>query len=604
MAKTFHVYVSSTFADLEEHRRAVYQYLSKVKSLTVVAMEDYVATDQRPLDKCLADVAACDIYVGIFAQRYGFIPDADNPDRKSITELEFRHAKALGKHCLIFVLDENAPWILTHTDSYAEKEDRGARIAALRKHLLANQTVSQFRDAPQLAALVNAAIVNYITAQNPDAGRAEPEAPVQVRELRNSLYLAFSPLDGAMARALAPRLGAASDKPILLAPEALFADTEADYQKLERGVTRAQAALALITPGSLGQLTAKAPDAASIFSLMQARTGAFALLLAGVASADLPADWRSHYVAFELAPDPVAATNAAEASLTAVRQWCEARLPNSDLRTVGIPMCALVMDRREQEELDSAPDFIARGLGTSSQQQYDRLKTELDRSGVPWRNRYDSTREQWRPFDPAGARLTTFIADFERELNQRSPAKLRHRQVKIQWYPFSAALSGDPRLRRIYRDVANAGGIVLVDEISLFHPMLRAAFQNSPFFNNDRVGIVSVSPFDPGLEPRDQPLEAEIRRKLAGAFDRYAVDCDPQCELAVGDANRLRRWLHASLPEAVTRLQELQPDQDAIRQFFGVELGASRRGRRATILGPVGGEPDRSDVELAGLSAA
>ncbi len=40
----------------------------------MIAMEDYVATDQRPTEKCLADVAASDLYIGIFAWRYGYIP--------------------------------------------------------------------------------------------------------------------------------------------------------------------------------------------------------------------------------------------------------------------------------------------------------------------------------------------------------------------------------------------------------------------------------------------------------------------------------------------------------------------------------------------------
>jgi hypothetical protein len=58
-------------------------------------LEDYVAADQGPLERCLADVAACDLYVGIFAHRYGYIPDRGNPDGRSITELEYRHAQAL-----------------------------------------------------------------------------------------------------------------------------------------------------------------------------------------------------------------------------------------------------------------------------------------------------------------------------------------------------------------------------------------------------------------------------------------------------------------------------------------------------------------------------
>jgi len=55
------VYISSTFDDLKEYRAAVYEALSKMKDHHVIAMEDYVATDRRPVDKCPSDVEACDI---------------------------------------------------------------------------------------------------------------------------------------------------------------------------------------------------------------------------------------------------------------------------------------------------------------------------------------------------------------------------------------------------------------------------------------------------------------------------------------------------------------------------------------------------------------
>lgn len=55
-----------------------------------------VVTDNRPLHKCLADVAASDIYVGLIGWRYGYQPDQDNPEHRSITELEYRQAGASG----------------------------------------------------------------------------------------------------------------------------------------------------------------------------------------------------------------------------------------------------------------------------------------------------------------------------------------------------------------------------------------------------------------------------------------------------------------------------------------------------------------------------
>ena len=90
------IYLSSTYSDLKAYREAVYDTLRKMR-YDVIAMEDYVATDQRPLDKCLADVAACDLYIGLFAWRYGYIPLEWNPEQKSITELEYRQAIKMGK---------------------------------------------------------------------------------------------------------------------------------------------------------------------------------------------------------------------------------------------------------------------------------------------------------------------------------------------------------------------------------------------------------------------------------------------------------------------------------------------------------------------------
>lgn len=159
------IYISSTYGDLKEFREEVYRALRQLRH-DVVAMEDYAASDQRPLDVCLADVAACDIYVGIFAWRYGFLPPKENPERRSITELEFRRAAAAGKTCLIFLLHEDVPW----PPSLMEKEEGGAKLAALRAELLDKYSVDFFRNRDDLARRVSAA-VQTVVAGGP---RVEP----------------------------------------------------------------------------------------------------------------------------------------------------------------------------------------------------------------------------------------------------------------------------------------------------------------------------------------------------------------------------------------------------------------------------------------------
>src|SRR5437588_6186157 len=144
------IYLSSTYGDLIEHRNLVYRALRRMHH-HVIAMEDYVATDQRPLDKCLADVADSDLYIGIFAWRYGYIPLEENPDHKSITELEYRKAIENGKSRLIFILKEDASWPPMAIDIVIGQGDGGKRIMALRQELTQQELVSFFETAEQLA---------------------------------------------------------------------------------------------------------------------------------------------------------------------------------------------------------------------------------------------------------------------------------------------------------------------------------------------------------------------------------------------------------------------------------------------------------------------
>lgn len=147
------IYVSSTFKDLEECREKVRLQLRQMGHEDI-AMEYYVAEDKIPLDKCLEDVASCDLYIGIFAWRYGYIPKGYN---KSITELEYRKAVEAGKECLIFLLRENAPW----PPVFVDKGKDAKKIWALRDELSKKYISSFFKSADELASFVGSAVHNW-----------------------------------------------------------------------------------------------------------------------------------------------------------------------------------------------------------------------------------------------------------------------------------------------------------------------------------------------------------------------------------------------------------------------------------------------------------
>jgi hypothetical protein len=151
------VYVSSTFSDLQECRKKIELLLRRMGHIDV-AMEYYVAEDQRPLTKCLADVAACDLYIGIFAWRYGYVPEAGH-EKLSITELEYCQALKSGKACLIFLLSEDAAWPRKLMDADMSQIER------LRRQLSAKHVVGIFNSQADISEVVAPALHQWTEEQ-------------------------------------------------------------------------------------------------------------------------------------------------------------------------------------------------------------------------------------------------------------------------------------------------------------------------------------------------------------------------------------------------------------------------------------------------------
>ena len=158
--KCLRVYISSTFKDLKAHRERVYRQLRRVNH-DVIAMEDYVAQDERPLANCLNDVACSDLYLGLFAWRYGYIPEEENPRRLSITELEYRHAISEGKECLVFVLDEDFEWPPRHAGLTHWRRRSGEAHQGAARRASTQKQVAFFKTPDDLAALVAAAVEKW-----------------------------------------------------------------------------------------------------------------------------------------------------------------------------------------------------------------------------------------------------------------------------------------------------------------------------------------------------------------------------------------------------------------------------------------------------------
>jgi hypothetical protein len=116
------------------------------------------------MDKCLEDVRGCDAYVGLFAWRYGFIPDGCD---KSISHLEYETAGQAGIPRLVFLLHEKASWPVEYVSTGEERK----KIDNLRDELKENHTVDFFKNADKLSGLVSTAVSHLKFPLPPPRGK-------------------------------------------------------------------------------------------------------------------------------------------------------------------------------------------------------------------------------------------------------------------------------------------------------------------------------------------------------------------------------------------------------------------------------------------------
>jgi hypothetical protein len=113
-----------------------------------VMMEHLPASDAEAIFASLHMVDQADLYAGVFAHRYGYVPKLNNPQGISITEMEYNRAVARGIPRLIFLMHDDHP--LRAAD--VEKGDGAVKLEALKQRLLSDNIVAFFKSPADLRA--------------------------------------------------------------------------------------------------------------------------------------------------------------------------------------------------------------------------------------------------------------------------------------------------------------------------------------------------------------------------------------------------------------------------------------------------------------------
>lgn len=142
MEKRYQIFISSTFADLEEERKGVMEAIISLNCFPA-GMEMFPATDTEQFEYIKTIIDESDYYVLIIAGRYGSTAE----DGISYTEKEFEYARKKGIPILVFVKKDIDTIPVIKTDQDSEKK---AKLTAFRKKVLEGRLANFWDNADEL----------------------------------------------------------------------------------------------------------------------------------------------------------------------------------------------------------------------------------------------------------------------------------------------------------------------------------------------------------------------------------------------------------------------------------------------------------------------
>ncbi len=141
-------------------------------------MEHLPALDAEAIKASLDLVDKAEVYVGVFAHRYGYIPKENNPKQISVTEMEYDRAVKRGIPRFIFLMHEDHNLKV----SDIEKGIGGEKLDALRARLSTERVVNFFKNPDDLRAHVINTLASYAKEQKAKEIGSNSEQPKPAAE--------------------------------------------------------------------------------------------------------------------------------------------------------------------------------------------------------------------------------------------------------------------------------------------------------------------------------------------------------------------------------------------------------------------------------------
>lgn len=553
------IYISSTKVDLDEERELL---RDKLFGDGHQPMHSYGRSLDPVVELCLQDVRECDIYVLLLGRRYGYRPPLDNPRQLSITHLEFLEAVEQCKP-LIVLEQGRPPMELSDADQGRDDDDRDRK--AFWREVDAKATRVPWKDNADLLELLRR---NITEAERRLLARESAGAPglmpgiglPHARLLSDAMLLVHlaDPVDDPLAARLVAALGQrAVGWP--LRTWRWNVEDGIDWRALDQELVTCRAAGVLLT-SSASRYGPQAAALRRVVDFTRRQCGFVAGFVIGDEAAAMP--WlaslgldQRHRL------DDWAAGSSGALTPDLAQAVRDIRLRHRDIedpKLVGLQCVVVAMTRCEAEQLRDDPRIRA-SLNDEQERFLAEALAHLRSAGVDWVARYGERREDWQPFGPrdelpfpALAVLREVVDDINTQevAPRRDQEALKGHRIRLRPYAFDPIVDEDARVLKLMPQVMARRVLVLVDELSLCHPKVRAAAADT--LADPLLSVATVAPFDPPAQPVEAVLRGNSVLQLGNLKTRFLQAMDPTCELNLASSARLMRWLRLSIPETLT----------------------------------------------------
>lgn len=175
MEKKYQIFISSTYEDLKEERRIVFEQIQNLGHIPV-GMELFQAGNDSQWTYIKRKILECDYYTAVVAERYG-----SEKDGKSYTQLEYEFAVENGIPVAAFLLKDVSRKQVPVSKAEPEKIDKINNF----RRICEEKLVQYWHDPSELGAKVLTALIELMR-ENPKVGwvRADMAAsPMALAEI-------------------------------------------------------------------------------------------------------------------------------------------------------------------------------------------------------------------------------------------------------------------------------------------------------------------------------------------------------------------------------------------------------------------------------------